>query len=176
MNYNTGLTKISSKNKVSYFVAVIGVNFFVFVSIFMIVQMIVEEHKPIYSIFIIVLSMFYIFMTFVFIIIRKTVLSDIFIDERNIYMIYRRKIIKEIGIKNIMFVYVNNTTLHLCTFMPNFDSSRTLNKDIYSKENLWFTIKIEKLTLICSLLKIKTIYVNKSMIVFPDCNIEIKKI
>ena len=76
----------------------------------------------------------------------------------------------------MIFVYVNNTTLHLCTFMPNFDSSRTMNKDIYSKKNLWFTIKAEQLSLICSLLKIKTIYVNKSTIVFPDCNIEIKKI
>ena len=61
LNYNTGLIKISSKNKVSYFVAVIGVNFFAFVSIFMIVQMIVEEHKPIFHIYYSFMRVLYIY-------------------------------------------------------------------------------------------------------------------
>lgn len=93
--------------------------------------------------------------------IRKNLFSLVYLEELKISMYYGKKIISSMNISDIIFVFLVQDTIYLCSKKPESLDSKSVNRVLFDKDTIKFRINKDKLNYILSIINISALYVNK---------------
>lgn len=108
--------------------------------------------------------LYFVLMDILFFSIRKILFSKVFIEDGKIKEVFLKKTFKEIDLKDIKFICINIDYIFISSSEIKIEEigvGRQLNKKLFSKENINFTMNLVMLDILLDSVDLEYCYVNK---------------